>query len=70
MNSFKNDYMAHYSNGTKELIEANTTADAVALATELCPTGTYVSFITKADSDIPFSYDWDEKLQKWQGTLF
>lgn len=70
MNRFENDYMVHFSNGTKQLIYAETPTEAADIAKELCPDDAVVSFITNAVGDIPFSYDWDEKLKKWQGTLF
>jgi hypothetical protein len=70
VNRFEKDYMAHYSDGTKHLINADSTAEAEEKAQSLCPAGATISFITHAAGDIPFSYDWDDKLQKWQGTLF
>ena len=70
MNRFEKEYVAHFSNGTKQSITADSDAEANEQANALCPADATVSFITNAGGDIPFTYDWDKRLNKWQGNLF
>lgn len=69
-NDFENDYIVFYTNGVKVRITAESEDNAYKQAHDLCPADGELDFVTHSGSDIPFDYDWDERLKAWQSRIF
>lgn len=72
LNKYAAEHILFFDNGEKmrfacndpETIEENVQK----ITSEFAPAK--LEFITNAENDFPFDYDWDEKLGKWQSRIF